>query len=259
MSDDWTTGLDLYRAERFEEALPYLERASRTPDEDGGAAVRGPALSHLGMTQYVLGRYDDAVATFRAAILQMPGKARLHYNLGNSLLAVGRSADAKRQYEQALILDPGYEEATKAIVAITPEDAKPSAPLSSAPHSLAPSVREPAVPAPARPEPRSEARPSATEGQESRGVGIAPTDFARNRQRMEELEAQLRTAREALVQTRVLLERQEQNLSFLVEELLAAVRAYTANQEAAIREAAIQQAQTLLSQAAARPLSGFEE
>src|SRR4051812_18808502 len=105
MSDDWTQGVELYRAERYEEALPYLERAARTRDDEGGSAIRGPALNHLGMAQYVLGRYEEAVATFRAAILQTPGKGRLHYNLGNSLLAVGRLSDAKRQYELALDIE----------------------------------------------------------------------------------------------------------------------------------------------------------
>jgi hypothetical protein len=38
----------------------------------------------------------------------------------------------------------------------------------------------------------------------------------------------------------------------LVEELLAAVRAYAIQQEAAIQDAALKQAQALLSQAASR-------
>lgn len=238
MSDDWTTGLERYRAEQYEEAVPYLERAARTTDEAGGKAIRGPALNHLGMAQYVLGRYEEAVATFRAAILQMPGKPRLHYNLGNSLLGVGRFADAKRQYELALDLDPDYGEAQKALVVVAAEAAAGDT------QSSAKGDKTEAGPGP---EPRALAvAPRASHPQTS------PNNLTKSQQHVEQLEAQLRAAHEALAQTRLRLEQQEQAQNELVEELLAAVRAHALEQETAIQEAALRQAQALLNEAATR-------
>ena len=230
MNEDWATGSDLYRAERYEEAIPYLQRAALATDaEGGGAAVRGPAFNHLGMAQYILGRYDEAVATFRAAILQTPGKARLHYNLGNSLLAVGRLPDAKRQYELALDLDPEYDEAKRALIVVAAEIQAPAP--SAEPPSLAPPP--PSMPAP----------PSLPPSPPSRN-GATPASA-----RIEALAARAHEARTAVQETRRLLEQQEQAERALIEELLALVGVYEAEREEAVREAAVQQAQALLSEA----------
>ena len=230
MNEDWATGSDLYRAERYEEAVPYLQRAAQATDAEGGSAVRGPAYNHLGMAQYVLGRYDEAVATFRAAILQTPGKARLHYNLGNSLLAVGRLADARRQYELALDLDPEYDEAKRALIVVAAEIQAPT-PSAERPSVAPPSFKpapSPFLP-PAPPPDRNDTEPV----------------FAR----IEALAAQARDAREAVQDTRRLLQQQEQAERALMDELLGLVQTYAAEREEAVREAALQRAQTLLSEA----------
>ncbi|MCA9236657.1 MAG: tetratricopeptide repeat protein [Planctomycetales bacterium] len=63
-------------------------------DQEG----RSPAASaRLGVCQYLLGRYTDAVATLRAA----DGGALTHYYLGKSLLSLDQYADALVAYESA--------------------------------------------------------------------------------------------------------------------------------------------------------------
>lgn len=226
MSEDWTTGRALYQAERYEEAIPYLERAASAPEVNVLGGGRGPALNYLGMAQYVLGRFDEAVATFRAAILQTPGKARLHYNLGNSLLAVGRTADARRQYELALDLEPDYAEARQALVVAAAESAVPAAePL---PPSPAPTIETP------------------------------PSGLLEARLRIESLEAQAREAREATAAARARLAEQEGAERELVDELLAAVRDYARLREEEQQEAALKQARALLQEALQRSQSAAE-
>lgn len=257
--DDWTQGRDLFRAERYEEAIPFLERAANA-ERGAGADQRGPALNYLGTAQYALGRYEDAVTTFRAAILQTPGKARLHYNLGNSLLGVGRAADARRQYELALDLDPDYEEAARALAVVVGEvdTARPAPPPPADENdAAAPAEAEDALPAATAPPAPSAAATQAETGSPTAGAdganavaGLADAGYAQTRRRVLELDARIRAAAQAVSEARAHLEQQEQALAALLEELSAAVRAYDLAQEATLEAAALQRAQTLLAQAA---------
>ncbi len=226
MNDDWTTGRELFQAENYEEAIPYLERAARSPEDADN--VRGPALSHLGIAQFALERFEDSVATFRAAILQMPGKARLHFNLGNSLFALGRLAEAKRQYELALDIDPQYEEAQQALVVLAAE---------------AQSAQQPPPPTPIA-EPTSAGLPAVTDT-------VSPK-LIRLQQSVEQIELKLRAAREAARDARYLLTQREKAEQDLVEELLTTLHALQTEQETAIREAGVRFAQDLLRDAASR-------
>jgi tetratricopeptide (TPR) repeat protein len=234
MNDDWTTGRELFQAEKYEEAIPYLERAARSAED--ADTVRGPALSHLGIAQFALERFEDSVATFRAAILQMPGKARLHFNLGNSLFALGRLAEAKRQYELALDIDPQYEEAQQALVVLAAEaQAAQQQQAAAPPHQSLPLLAEPTAPA---------GLPAVTD--------TASPKLIRLHQSVEQIELKLRAAREAARDARYLLTQREKAEQDLVEELLNTLHALQAEQDTAIREAGVRFAQDLLRDAASR-------
>jgi tetratricopeptide (TPR) repeat protein len=51
-------------------------------------------------------RYDDAVAHFRTAVELDRDEATLHFQLGIALLSLGRTDEAKQQFEKAAQLDP---------------------------------------------------------------------------------------------------------------------------------------------------------
>ena len=65
------------------------------------------AHNNLGSAFKALGRYEDAVASYRKALVIDPGSAAAHSNLGNALKALGRSEDAVASYRKALAIDPG--------------------------------------------------------------------------------------------------------------------------------------------------------
>jgi tetratricopeptide (TPR) repeat protein/SAM-dependent methyltransferase len=56
-----------------------------------------------------LGRLDDAIAPYEAAIRLKPDYIEAHTNLGNVLAKLGRNGDALRAYERVIALRPGPE------------------------------------------------------------------------------------------------------------------------------------------------------
>ncbi len=69
------------------------------------------AYYNLGNTLIELGRLDDAKASYNQAIALKPDHAEAHYNLGNTLLELGRLEDAEDSYNQAIALKPDHAEA----------------------------------------------------------------------------------------------------------------------------------------------------
>ena len=122
-------GLIFFRAGRYHEAIPAFKRVTELrPDYAGGYqalgtvhhyagnidqaighyghAVRiGPsaeALGNLGYTYYVAGRLDDALDMYRRVLDLNPVSASAHRNLGDVLVRIGRVAEGRRSYEQAI-------------------------------------------------------------------------------------------------------------------------------------------------------------
>lgn len=60
----------------------------------------------LGATCRALGRHDEAVAAFQAALRWRPADARLLVNLGHALTAAGRLDEARDAFERALRIEP---------------------------------------------------------------------------------------------------------------------------------------------------------
>ena len=72
----------------------------------------GDAEAHynLGNTLLLLGRLDEAEASYRRALQINPDDADTHFNLGNVLRNLGRLAEAEAGYRRALQLKPEHAE-----------------------------------------------------------------------------------------------------------------------------------------------------
>lgn len=90
------------QSQRFEEALPFLNRAV--------AAYPGFAEAHnnLGKALKRLDRLDEARAAFAEAVRLDPDFAEAHNNLGQILKRQQQADDAIRHFRQAIALDPDY-------------------------------------------------------------------------------------------------------------------------------------------------------
>lgn len=69
------------------------------------------ALHLLGVLEDAEGRHAEAVRLIGKALPALDGKAHVHNNLANALRHAGDPAAARRHYEKALALKPGYVQA----------------------------------------------------------------------------------------------------------------------------------------------------
>lgn len=97
-------GTLLAQAQRFEEALFWLEQAVAHAPQPGD-------LSNLGELYRRLGRAAEAAAVLRQAVSLAPELPEAHFNLGNALKAVGDFDSAIASYRQAIALRPDYGKA----------------------------------------------------------------------------------------------------------------------------------------------------
>ncbi len=82
---------------RSAEALAFYERAI-------AIAPVPQALSNMGALYHERGSYAKAVDAYERALEQRPNAAPTHRNLGDSLMRLGRVAEAKRAYRRAATL-----------------------------------------------------------------------------------------------------------------------------------------------------------
>jgi hypothetical protein len=121
MSDEVTTGGDgtvnggnvsareegtaLLRQGQFREAAAALRRAVEAdPNDESSWRLLGGALASGGDP-------ESAVDAFQHSVEINPDSAKNHYNVAVALQAVGRVAEARAAIAQALVLDPGYQQA----------------------------------------------------------------------------------------------------------------------------------------------------
>jgi protein O-mannosyl-transferase len=76
------------------------------------------ALTLEGIMDYEAGDYDSAVAVNRKALTLFADKVHFHTNLGNALLAQGKTAEAEAAYRDALAIDPDHPETLSNLGAI---------------------------------------------------------------------------------------------------------------------------------------------
>ncbi|MBN8773775.1 MAG: hypothetical protein BGP20_14720 [Thiobacillus sp. 63-78] len=87
---------------RLEEALTLFAGVCKTDPADAEAWVK------LGATQRRLGRYTEAEASGRRAVLLAPNQTFAHHTLGVALQCQGKLEDAMSCYRQAIRLTPDY-------------------------------------------------------------------------------------------------------------------------------------------------------
>lgn len=121
-------GEALRQAGRLAEAVPALEAAARLAPRDPGPANQlSMALAEAGRTaesrkwaararELQERRYRVITLTRRAE--QAPGDAPLQLRLAAELRATGDAAGAMRAYRKALALDPGNQDARRALAAL---------------------------------------------------------------------------------------------------------------------------------------------
>jgi len=92
---------------KLDEALDMIETAVEALPESG--AIQ----DSLGWALFSLGRFDDAVAPMETASLLEPTDPILSDHLADVYWAVGRRAEARFQWQRALVFDPEPAEADR--------------------------------------------------------------------------------------------------------------------------------------------------
>ncbi len=95
------------------------------------------ALNNRVAVLYELGRFDDAEAAAREAILIYPRQAALHVNLGNVLLHTGKAHLALKSLRKALEFDPASPEAHLGLSALLGESHRLAETLAFFEHEIA--------------------------------------------------------------------------------------------------------------------------
>lgn len=99
-------GVSLFMENKPQEAAPVLELASK----EAGADEK--VFLYLGIAYQQLGRWDDAVATFRRGLAASSlYRHQFLFNIANSFFAQGKNAFALEYYDQALALRSDYSQA----------------------------------------------------------------------------------------------------------------------------------------------------
>jgi len=115
--------LDLLRAGRTAEALPWLEAALDTAPEDGLAAL------NLAMARMDLGRLDAARAALALALERMPYHPEPHFRRGRLAHLRGEREAARQGYAAALARDPGHVAALCGLAELSRAEGRPEAAL----------------------------------------------------------------------------------------------------------------------------------
>ncbi|HZT75579.1 MAG TPA: tetratricopeptide repeat protein [Vicinamibacterales bacterium] len=110
-SDEATLRQDFRRKAHAEDLAAYTKLLREEPTNP----LRHDAVGDLYLE---VGRYDEAIAEYRASLALNDASATTHYNLGFALSVRGARADAIAQFERAIDLDPDYAQAHNNLGAI---------------------------------------------------------------------------------------------------------------------------------------------
>ncbi len=96
-------GVALFMADKPQEAVAVLEMAAKEPGADE------KILLYLGIAYQQLGRWDEAIATFRKGLSSTAVyRHQFLFNIANSFFAQGRNAFAIDYYDQAIAARENY-------------------------------------------------------------------------------------------------------------------------------------------------------
>jgi tetratricopeptide (TPR) repeat protein len=102
---DANIGTELQAQGKFDEAIA-LYRAALVRDSDDALTY-----SNLGTALAAKGQLDEAIVQYQRALALAPNDADNHYNLANALSAQGKLLEAVNQFQDALRIEPGLAEA----------------------------------------------------------------------------------------------------------------------------------------------------
>ncbi|HXE72724.1 MAG TPA: tetratricopeptide repeat protein [Candidatus Nitrosotenuis sp.] len=98
-------GIKLAHAGKFQEALPFLDKAVKArPGDEKPYRYRGWCL-------LMVGRPEQAVPDFQKAIKLVPRNPDALFNLGEAYRMLGKHAFAEAQYDRTLEIEGNYTEA----------------------------------------------------------------------------------------------------------------------------------------------------
>jgi adenylate cyclase len=99
----FTLGGALYSSERFEEAIPHLKKSLRL-----SPIPIGQCLHILATTYRFLGRYDEAIATYKKLLQREPDYLPAHVNLAATYVLAGRQEEARAEAAEVMRIDPQF-------------------------------------------------------------------------------------------------------------------------------------------------------
>jgi TolB-like protein/class 3 adenylate cyclase/thioredoxin-like negative regulator of GroEL len=96
-------GAALCASERFEEAIPHLNKSLRL-----SPIPIGQSLINLAGAYRALGRYDEAIATYKKLLQREPDYLPAHIGLAAIYVRVGRQEEARAEAAEVMRIDPQF-------------------------------------------------------------------------------------------------------------------------------------------------------
>jgi adenylate cyclase len=96
-------GTALYHSERFEEAIPYFKKSLRL-----SPIANNQCLVNLGGAYRFLGRYDEAIETYRKLLQIQPDHLPGHVNLAATYVLAGREEEGRFESSEIMRIDPQF-------------------------------------------------------------------------------------------------------------------------------------------------------
>ena len=96
-------GAALYGSERFEEAIPHFKKSLRL-----SPIPIGQCLNILATTYRFLGRYDEAIATYKKLLQRQPEYLPAHAGLAATYVLAGRQEEARAEAAEVMRIDPQF-------------------------------------------------------------------------------------------------------------------------------------------------------
>ena len=96
-------GTAIYHSERFEEAIPHFKKSLRL-----SPIPFSQCLNNLAATYRFLGRYDEAIATYKKLLQLQPDYLPAHVSLAAAYVFAGREEEARVEAAEVMRIDPQF-------------------------------------------------------------------------------------------------------------------------------------------------------
>jgi adenylate cyclase len=96
-------GTAIYHSERFEEAIPHFKKSLRL-----SPIPFSQCLANLAGAYRFLGRYDEAIATYKKLLQLQPDYLPAHAGLAATYVLAGREEEARAEATEVIRIDPQF-------------------------------------------------------------------------------------------------------------------------------------------------------